>query len=141
MVGIQQPLRDQCASRSGLHCGWTDFEGLADQLQSAEDETIAPEVLGWTHVAPGGWSIDNSAMPAQGTAEWQGWSFTTMPFWNGVAGQERDLFTRARGVFAVADPDEWDDVGDPSPQGFFDSTLISPAWPVAADDPITIAFN
>ncbi|TWP47818.1 nucleotide pyrophosphatase [Lentzea tibetensis] len=107
------------------------FDGVT--LKPRQDETGVPSsVLGWTHQGPAGWSVRNAtAMPA-GVAEWQGWSFTTDDFWTRTApAQEREANVRARGVFAVADPDEWDDKGSPSSSGRFDSTLVSPGFDVS----------
>ena len=111
-----------------------NFDGLFGLLQSAVDEAIDPSVLGWTHTPPAGWSIDNSNMgPVPGMTEWQGWSFATMDFWDGVApGQERANFTLSSNVFAIADPDEWDDKNNASSSGSFNSVLISPGITVGA---------
>ncbi|MFN3613826.1 MAG: metallophosphoesterase, partial [Rubrimonas sp.] len=101
-----------------------NFDGLADRLRPAVDENIPADILGWTHDAPDGWSIDTPASVPQGTTEWQGWSFTTLAFWTAADGQGRADFTRADGVFAVADPDEWDDFNGGSVTGRdFESTL------------------
>ena len=99
-------------------------------LKPRQDETAVPaSVLGWTHDGPAGWTIRTTA--PQGVAEWQGWSFTSDDFWTRAApSQQREANVRARGVFAVADPDEWDDKGSPSSSGKFDSTLTSPAYDV-----------
>ena len=105
-----------------------DFDGLFDILEPAEDEGIDPSILGWTHEPPEGWEILNISFvtgeelpgigdPNEGVTEWEGWSFTTAEFWQAADGQRRDEFTLAEGVFAVADPDEWDDLGDPEALG------------------------
>ncbi|MEL7471620.1 MAG: hypothetical protein AAFN27_24465, partial [Pseudomonadota bacterium] len=104
-----------------------DFDALADQLQSAVDENIAPEVLGWTDTPPEGWTRENADTMPQGTTEWQGWSFATPEFWLSADGQNRSDFTLGTGVVAIADPDEWDDFNDGSIDGDdFDSTLATP---------------
>ncbi|MFD5249136.1 alkaline phosphatase family protein [Amycolatopsis sp. NPDC058340] len=111
-------------------------------LKPRQDETGVPAgVLGWTHDAPGGWSVRNaSGMPA-GVTEWQGWSFTTDDFWTRTApGQQREANARARGVFAVADPDEWDDKGSPSSRGTFDSSLVSPSLDVSGKSTVDVSF-
>lgn len=101
-----------------------NFDGLADRLKPAVDENIPADVLGWTHETPEGWSIDTPASVPQGATEWQGWSFTTLPFWTAADGQGRADFTRAENVFAVVDPDEWDDFNEGSATGRdFESTL------------------
>ncbi|WP_020666757.1 alkaline phosphatase family protein [Amycolatopsis nigrescens] len=116
------------------------FDGAA--LKPRQDETGVPADLpGWTHDGPGGWSVHNAAAMPAGTAEWQGWAFTTDEFWTRTApGQQREANVRARGVFAVADPDEWDDKGSPSARGEFDSTLRSPAIGVDGKSEAEIGF-
>ncbi len=118
-----------------------NFDELAPLLKPAVDESIPSSILGWTHTPPEGWSIDNSGMPrVQGVTEWQGWSFTTFEFWTRAATQERELFTLAKGVFAVADPDEWDDKNSPSQSGRFASVLKSPPIDIAAGTTTYLSF-
>ncbi|MET9292892.1 alkaline phosphatase family protein [Streptomyces sp. NPDC003077] len=117
-----------------------DFDALRPQLAPAVDETgIGASVLGFTHTPPPGWRVDNARMGGGGVTEWRGWTFTTDEFWTKTErGQQRELNVRARGVFAVADGDEW---SDKSVTGGFDSTLISPAWPVTGGTTVTLAFT
>lgn len=64
-------------------------------------------------------------MGTGGVTEWRGWTFTTDEFWSRTQrDQWRELNVRSRGVFAVADSDEW---SDRTFSGRFDSTLVSPA--------------
>ncbi|MFK4640249.1 alkaline phosphatase family protein [Paenarthrobacter histidinolovorans] len=107
------------------------FDSLRPALQPGVDETAIPTgTLGWTKTTPEGWSIDNSAMPSGGTAEWRGWTFATDDFWTAAdRDQRRETTVRGRDVIAVADSDEWDDKQHAS--GQFDSTLVSPAFDVA----------
>ncbi|MDJ1133272.1 alkaline phosphatase family protein [Streptomyces iconiensis] len=116
------------------------FDSVRGELEKAVDETgIAPSVLGWTHTAPDGWKVDNARMGGGGVTEWRGWSFTTDAFWTRTqADQRRELNVRSRGVFAVADPDEWADGQDT--EGTFDSTLVSPAWKVTGGTTATLSF-
>ncbi|MEU8886813.1 alkaline phosphatase family protein [Streptomyces sp. NPDC048442] len=124
---VQQPVTDS-------------FDSLRGTLQKAVDERdIGADVLGFTHVAPAGWSVDNARMGTGGVTEWRGWSFTTDEFWTKAEkGQERELNVRARGVFAVCDGDEW---SDKACTGTFDSTLVSPAFPVQAGRPATLTYT
>ncbi|MGG7510451.1 alkaline phosphatase family protein [Plantibacter sp. YIM 135249] len=116
-----------------------DFAVLRDALLPAVDEAAVAGVLGWTHDAPAGWSIDNSRMPAGGTTEWSGWAFTTDEFWtNTDLGQGRETSVRNRDVFAVADSDEWDDVAHDA--GPFDSTLLTPAYPISGTGEAMLSF-
>ncbi|MET9730451.1 alkaline phosphatase family protein [Streptomyces sp. NPDC006458] len=116
------------------------FDTLRPALKTPVDETGLPSTLkGWTTTPPTGWSIDNSAMPTGGVTEWRGWSFATDEFWtNTDLGQGRESNVRARDVFAVADSDEWDD--NTHGDGQFDSTLISPAYPVTGGTTATVSY-
>ncbi|ANZ38664.1 nucleotide pyrophosphatase [Lentzea guizhouensis] len=112
-------------------------------LKPRQDETGVPSsVLGWTHQGPAGWTVTTASSMPQGVAEWQGWSFTTDDFWTRTApSQSREANVRARGVFAVADPDEWDDKGSPSASGRFDSTMTSPAYDVTGRSSARIEYG
>lgn len=116
------------------------FDALRPALQTRADETRpGADVLGWTHTTPEGWTIDNSRMPSGGVREWAGWSFATDDFWTNVElGQRRETSVRARDVFAVADSDEWDDKAHSA--GAFDSTLVSPAYPLTGAATATLAY-
>ncbi|WP_427889398.1 phosphocholine-specific phospholipase C [Kribbella sp. GL6] len=103
-----------------------DFESLADQLQTSLDRPAPATLLGWTATPPAGWSVVNAPGMPQGTRELQGWTFMTKRL-HSTGAQDRDKFTLGLGVLAVADPDDWDDTGNPSARGAFDSTLVSPA--------------
>ncbi|MEV4615569.1 alkaline phosphatase family protein [Kitasatospora sp. NPDC049258] len=116
------------------------FDGLRPALQTRTDETGIPAaVKGWTHTPPSGWSIDNSRMPSGGVTEWRGWAFATDEFWTAAQlGQSRETNVRARNVFAVADSDEWDDKSHGA--GQFDSTLLSPRYPLNGATRATLNF-
>ncbi|MFE9254757.1 alkaline phosphatase family protein [Streptomyces sp. NPDC006879] len=116
------------------------FDSLRPQLQPRVDEGgIGSGVKGFTHTPPVGWSVDNSKMGTGGVSEWRGWAFTTDEFWSQAQrDQWRELNVRSRDVFAVADSDEWD---DKSHLGTFDSTLTTPAWPVAGSSTKTLRYR
>lgn len=117
-----------------------DFDTLRAGLAPRTDETGIPAaVLGHTHTPPAGWSVDNSAMGTGGVAEWRGWTFTTDEFWTAAQrDQHRESNVRARNVFAVADGDEW---YDKPVTGTFDSTLVSPAYPVTGGRAATLTYT
>lgn len=70
----------------------------------------------WTADPPAGWTKDNTSTPADGPAEFFGWTFHDKGAWIETAGnQGRDTFELGSGVVAVADPDEYDDEGDIDP--------------------------
>ncbi|WP_405019992.1 alkaline phosphatase family protein [Kitasatospora sp. NBC_00070] len=116
------------------------FDALRPQLTGRVDETgIAAGVLGFTRTAPSGWSVDNSAMGTGGVTEWRGWSFTTDEFWTKTQrDQYRELNVRSRNVFAVADSDEW---ADKSFSGNYDTTLVSPAYPVSGLATVKVEYT
>lgn len=116
------------------------FDALQSALGARVDETGIPaSVLGFTHTAPSGWSVINNAMGTGGVSEWRGWSFATDEFWSRTQrDQWRELNVRARGVFAVADSDEWDDTPN---SGGYDSTLVSPAYDVSGKASVRLDFT
>ncbi|AVZ73233.1 nucleotide pyrophosphatase [Streptomyces lunaelactis] len=116
------------------------FDALQPSLSGRVDETGIPAgILGFTHTAPSGWSVINSAMGTGGVTEWRGWAFATDEFWSRAQrDQSRELNVRARGVFAVADSDEWDDKAN---SGGYDSTLVTPAYSVSGRSRVTLDFT
>ncbi|NLT29082.1 MAG: hypothetical protein GXX86_01305, partial [Propionibacterium sp.] len=126
---------------------WTEstdpFDTLADKLQPAVDEAAKPrDLLGWTKETPEGWEIEENT-PDLGVTEYRGWSFMTGPFWvSSDSNQGREGFVRGRDVIAVADPDEWDDIGFPTQAGHrLDSTLWSPWSNVDAGGAVDVSFQ
>lgn len=117
------------------------FDTLRPQLAPRIDETAIPAgLLGQTHTAPTGWSVDNSAMPSGGMSDWRGWTFATNEFWSSAdRGQGREGFVRGRNVIAVADSDEWDDKAHGA--GAFDSTLVSPSYDVTGRRTAALDFQ
>lgn len=107
-----------------------DFDGLP--LGAPLDEPSLGDPTAWTGAPPAGWTLDDSrvpgiGIPGVGVREWEGWSFPDPIWWSSVAGnQRRSEFTRASGAIAVADPDEWDDIGDPESLGPYNATLSTP---------------
>jgi hypothetical protein len=84
--------------------------------------------------------IDNSALPTGGVTEWAGWSFTDPAWWAQAAGdQGRTQFTKASGVIAVADPDEWDDL--PHDAGTYNTFLKTPSISLTGTVPNTIQLR
>ncbi|MFD8205691.1 alkaline phosphatase family protein [Streptomyces sp. NPDC059695] len=116
------------------------FDTLEPALSGRVDETGIPAgILGFTHTAPSGWSVINNAMGTGGMTEWRGWAFATDEFWSRTQrDQSRELNVRARGVFAVADSDEW---ADRSFSGTYDSTLVTPAHGVSGATAVTLDFT
>ncbi|MBT2488075.1 alkaline phosphatase family protein [Streptomyces sp. ISL-96] len=116
------------------------FDALHSSLSARVDETGIPAgVLGFTHTAPSGWSVINNAMGTGGMTEWRGWSFATDEFWSRTQrDQSRELNVRSRGVFAVADSDEW---ADKAFSGTYDSTLVTPAYAVGGKATVKLDFT
>jgi hypothetical protein len=67
--------------------------------------------------------------PVSGRPEWEGWSFADWTWWySQVDDQNRSLFTKSHGAIAIADPDEWDDFGNPDgTRGYMNTYLSTPA--------------
>ncbi|MER8037096.1 alkaline phosphatase family protein [Streptomyces hydrogenans] len=116
------------------------FDTLQSSLGGRVDETGIPAgVLGFTRTPPSGWSVIDNAMGTGGVSEWRGWSFATDEFWSrSQRDQWRELNVRARGVFAVADSDEW---ADKTFSGTYDSTLVTPAYDVSGAATVTLGFT
>ncbi|MFJ5113513.1 alkaline phosphatase family protein [Streptomyces sp. NPDC088551] len=116
------------------------FDTLHPSLSERVDETGIPAgVIGFTHTAPSGWSVINTAMGTGGMTEWRGWSFATDEFWSrSQRDQSRELNVRSRGVFAVADSDEW---ADKASSGTYDSTLVTPAYAVGGKATARLDFT
>ncbi len=111
-----------------------DFDGLV--LGPNVDEGVAGEAV-WTKTAPAGWTIDDSGIPGagdvtqDGVTEWAGWSFASRIWWADTGGdQRRTEFTKGTGTVAIADPDEWDDVGHA--EGRYNTYLSTPAIDISA---------
>jgi hypothetical protein len=120
------------------------FDSMLPELVPAPDPLLIPGGTsgGLTAAAPDGWSIE-SECDAKGQAEWAGWRLTTDAYWTAQErGRGRETFTRARGVFAVADPALWRGAGDGAvePGRPFDSTLVSQGYPVAGYSAVTVDF-
>lgn len=123
--------------------GSENFDSLAGTLQPRTTETGIPaDLLGWTHTAPSGWTVTSAdSMTGKGMDEWRGWSFATPQFWTAAqTGQGRESFTKAGGVLAVAENDEWDDANSPGDQ-LFESTLTSPAYAVAGKSKVYVNYD
>jgi hypothetical protein len=80
--------------------------------------TTTPRPDSFTHTPPAGWNVDNSGLPAAGIGdnnlgvfEWEGWSFATKEFSVFSAQGALGNFTKSTGAYAVADSDEFDDLG------------------------------
>jgi hypothetical protein len=116
------------------------FDTMVSKLQPRVDETGIPaSTLGWTKSMPSGWSVDDSGMGTGGVTEWRGWSLTDDAFWTGTeTGQGREDNVRARGVFAVADSDEW---SDKAHTGLFTSRMVSAPYSVTGKSSATVSFG
>ncbi|MGL4513009.1 MAG: hypothetical protein ACRCT8_07935 [Lacipirellulaceae bacterium] len=122
-----------------------NFDGL--QLRTPVQETW-PFPNAFTHSVPAGWDrevrapgIGNSQV---GIFEWEGWSLANKSFWTTVAGPGRNLFTLGQGTIAVADPDRWNDLGNPADNlGFYNTLLQTPpiSLRTLTDDRLKVVFD
>ena len=117
-----------------------DF-ALVTEPEATPDTNFLPNAF--TKTTPANWNINNTNVPAVGNDdvgvfEWEGWSFSTVDFWNTVSGQDRDLFLKGEGNIAIADGDEWDDLGDPDSIASMDTLLETPVIDITGVAPGTL---
>ncbi len=124
-----------------------DFEGLT--LGPNVDEGTVGEAV-WTDIPSLGWINDASGVPGvadpanDGVTEWAGWGFADKVWWQTTAGdQRRTEFTLGIGTVAIADPDEWDDLGHPTPNSAnpYDVWLSTPAIDLSSAKPATVKLK
>jgi len=76
-----------------------------------------------------------------GVTEWEEWSFASKDWWAEVAGdQTRTQFSLGSGKIAVADPDEWDDLGNPAALYTYNTQLLSPVINVGGAASLSLQF-
>lgn len=112
------------------------------QVEPDAFDRVRPRVPGdaSSSALPDGWRVDNRRLPTGGDPDWRGWVLTRLPHWVAAeGGQGRENFVRGRGVVAVADSDEWDDVEHGT--GGFDSTLISQRYDVRRRAAVRLSFQ
>lgn len=119
----------------------------------------------FTHNPPAGWTWDGCGVPSyacrvgncppqpgvtcgtcgniEGIREWEGWSFANKDFWVRVAeDQNRSQFTLGVGNVAIADPDEWDDRGNPDINcGKFNTWMGTPSIDISNAAAGSVSFK
>ncbi|TWT76045.1 PEP-CTERM motif protein [Posidoniimonas polymericola] len=147
-----------CGYAPAVDLLYEDFEGVTLQpTVTFESELRSREA--WQQVGangPTGWTELNLTTSVgnteSGVLEFEGWRFVDKQWWIETAGdQGRSNFVSGVGTIAVADPDEWDDFGNPSGSsesdldpldGVFDSTLITPTVSISGvTEPVRLAFS
>ncbi|QDT68929.1 hypothetical protein MalM25_18550 [Planctomycetes bacterium MalM25] len=103
-----------------------NFDSLPLQTSPTYGEPFA-----FTLDPPLGWDradqLPGLSNPQIGVPEWKGWSFAREDFWKNAAGGARDVFKLGEGTIAVADPDTWNDLGNPANEfGFYNTFISSP---------------
>ena len=121
-----------------------NFEELTPLLHSytSPTEIVDGDPTDWTATAPEGWTHVNNT-PAGGPPEFWGWTFHDKASWTATAGdQGRSGFTKGQGVVAVADGDEYDDIGNIDPN-LFRTLLRTPDFGVTGlqDNRATLTFD
>ena len=119
-----------------------DFESLASQLGPlVSSSESGGDGTDWTATAPSGWTVETGSTPTAGPIEFFGWTFFDLNSWIITAGdQQRSEFTNASGVVAVADPDEYDDLGDIDPN-LFTTTLVTPTINISTSAANTLQLS
>ncbi len=145
---------------------WWAIDNLefGDYLEDFESVQLGPNVMEgrasglpfdpnatWTPDPPDGWTSNREDVigyddDTLAVEEWEGWSFANKDFWIMVADdQERSTFTKGEGTIAIADPDEWDDLGSPSsPDDYgFEAEMKTSAFSIEGAEPgsLTIEFD
>ena len=133
-----------------------DFEGLelgpvVQEAEPVDAGDFEPDAV-WTNVPPAGWSsrvdpdmpgLDDESV---GVEEFEGWTFVNSEWWSQTAGdQQRSNFVfdlADLSTVAVADPDEWDDIGGPAGSGKFNAHLSTPPINItgAAANSVEVSF-
>lgn len=93
----------------------------------------------FTKVAPLGYRVDNSLMPAS-NSDFHGWVFMDKSSWIATEGdQSRSRFTFGTGTVAVADSDAWDDT--PHDAGRMNTFLETPAIDLTGITPGSVVLE
>jgi hypothetical protein len=120
--------------------GGEDFEGvtLGDSIDEVDPNFGFTYPNSYTDTPPSGWSTDDSGVPGLGagddvgTTEWEGVAFVTKEFWYLSSDSDpiRGEFTGIgdQGKIAVFDPDQWNDIGDPSSLGTYNASMTSTTY-------------
>jgi hypothetical protein len=94
------------------------IQGGGKVTAANNDAASVPRANSFTKTPPPGWTIDNSGIDPiaigdnnRGVFEWEGWSFADREFWSFSAQGDATSFTKASGPFAIADSDEFADLG------------------------------
>jgi hypothetical protein len=127
-----------------------DFEGVTlGPIVTYASELREREA--WSETFPAGWVPDNSLVPGVGdpiigATEFEGWTVVDKNWWVATSGdQGRAGFVNALGKVAVADTDEHDDYGTPTPSTLapYDATLSTPSIALggAAQNTVNVSFN
>jgi hypothetical protein len=87
--------------------------------------------------------VANQGSAADGVDEWEGWSFANKNFWASVDDQQRSSFTNAIGTIAVADADEYDDLGAGLGDRYYNTGLTTASINVApyGGQSVTLSFD
>jgi hypothetical protein len=131
-----------------------DFEGVAlgDSVNERKittlgakvtavnnDPNTSPRPNSFTDTPPAGWTRDNSGInPAaignnnEGVYEWEGWNFADRDFWLFASQGDAASFTKASGPFAIADSDEFSDLGNSALNRPMSTALSTPTMNIAS---------
>lgn len=85
--------------------------------------------------------LNKSPSPNDGVDEWEGWSIARKDFWSSVDDQDRSKFTFATGNVAVADSDEYDDLGTGRGGGYYNTGLTTAPINIAGKSSLELKFD
>ncbi|WP_145432528.1 PEP-CTERM sorting domain-containing protein [Lacipirellula limnantheis] len=133
--------------------GWTvdnafDNFGFTDLTNSLGTDVISTDPvpallyrIPLTGLIVGNTGVGNAGSAADGVDEWEGWSFADKTFWASVDDQSRSAFTKAQNVVAVADSDEYDDLGAGLGGNYYNTGLTSAQINVASYQNTDLTFS
>jgi hypothetical protein len=118
-----------------------NFDGLALGPFESSSESKG-DGTDWTGRGPEGWIMARGpghglVDGGQSVTEYDGWTFLDPVSWNASATQDRDQFTKGKGVVAVADSDEFDDLDD----AVFNASLSTPAIDIRDASPRSLVLH
>ena len=116
-------------------------------VSATEEIVMSGDGTDWTSSPPSQWTMQKAAAHGTGGGaaipEFDGWTFMDPESWHNTAaetigdgGQNRNFFSKGRGVVAVADSDEFDDNGYAGIR--LDSALSTPSIDISGAEANTI---
>lgn len=122
--------------------GFTDLNNdLGTDVISTDPVPALLYRIPLTGLIVGNTGVGNAGSADNGVDEWEGWSFADKTFWASVDDQSRSSFTKGQNVVAVADADEYDDLGTGLGGNYYNTGMSSAQINVAAYQNTDLTFS